>query len=52
MDDRYAQLLANRKRKVTQDDTLPLHVVVVDELAHYLTTSDRKERADVRRSPP
>ena len=45
MDDRYAHLLANRKRKVTQNDTLPLHVVVVDELAHYLTTSDRKERA-------
>lgn len=44
MDDRYAHLLANGKRKVAQDDGLPLHVVVVDELAHYLTTSDRKER--------
>lgn len=44
MDQRYALLLHNRKRKVSQGDGLPLHVVVVDELAHYLTTSDRKER--------
>jgi hypothetical protein len=44
MDNRYAHLLANGKRKVALDDGLPLHVVVVDELAHYLTTSDRKER--------
>jgi S-DNA-T family DNA segregation ATPase FtsK/SpoIIIE len=45
MDNRYAHLLANGKRKVAQNDNLALHVVVVDELAHYLTTSDRKERA-------
>lgn len=44
MDQRYAQLLRAGKRKVAQGDELPLHVVVVDELAHYLTTSDRKER--------
>ena len=44
MDRRYAQLLRCGKRKVAQDDGLPLHVVVIDELAHYLTTSDRKER--------
>lgn len=45
-DRRYAQLLGDRRRKVTQGDGLPLHVVVVDELAHYLTTSDRKERGE------
>ncbi len=47
MDQRYAQLLRGGKRKVAQGDGLPLHVVVIDELAHYLTTSDRKERAEV-----
>ena len=46
MDQRYAQLLRAGKRKVAQGDGLPLHVVVVDELAHYLTTSDRKERTE------
>ncbi|HDH25481.1 MAG TPA: DUF2075 domain-containing protein [Actinobacteria bacterium] len=52
MDQRYVHLLSGGKRKVAQGDGLPLHVVVVDELAHYLTTSDRKERiefADVLR---
>ncbi|HDH25682.1 MAG TPA: AAA family ATPase [Actinobacteria bacterium] len=44
MDRRYAQLLQSGKRKVVQDDRLSLQVVVIDELAHYLTTSDRKER--------
>lgn len=46
MDRRYAQLLHSGKRKVAQDDGLPLHVVVIDELAHYLTTSDRKQRTE------
>lgn len=46
MDRRYAQLLQSGKRKVAQDDGLPLQVVVIDELAHYLTTSDRKERSE------
>lgn len=46
MDDRYGRLLAAGRRKVTQYDGLPLHVVVIDELAHYLTSSDRKERAE------
>ena len=46
MDQRYAHLLSSGKRKVAQGDRLPLHVVVVDELAHYLTTSDRKERTE------
>jgi len=44
MDHRYRRLLAAGRRKVTRDDGLPLHVVVIDELAHYLTTSGRKER--------
>ena len=46
MDQRYAQLLRGGKRKVAQGDGLPLHVVICDELAHYLTTSDRKERTE------
>jgi hypothetical protein len=44
MERRYAQLLHSGKRKVAQDDGLTLNVVVIDELAHYFTTSDRKER--------
>lgn len=46
MDDRYLSLLANRARKVTPDTGMPLHVVVVDELAHYLLAPDRKERTE------
>lgn len=46
MDLRYAQLLAGRKRKVTRSDGLPLHVVVCDELALYLTGADRKGRTE------
>src|SRR5690606_41763932 len=45
MDHRYAQLLGSGRRKVAQGDELALHVVVIDELAHYLTASDRKERS-------
>ncbi|MGI8947938.1 MAG: FtsK/SpoIIIE domain-containing protein [Ornithinimicrobium sp.] len=46
MDDRYLALLANRARKVTPDADLPLHVLVVDELAHYLLAPDRKDRTE------
>lgn len=46
MDERYTALLANRARKVTPESGLGLHVVVVDELAHYLLAPDRKERTD------
>ena len=46
MDGRYAELLASRRRKVSPESGLPLHVVVCDELAHYLTSGDRKERAE------
>lgn len=45
MDERYLALLANRSRKVAPDSGLPLHLVVVDELAHYLLNGERKERA-------
>ncbi len=37
MDARYRELLARGLRKVRRDDGLPLHLVVVDELAFYLT---------------
>ncbi len=46
MDDRYLALLANKARKVTPDTGLPLHVLVIDELAHYLLAPDRKERTE------
>jgi S-DNA-T family DNA segregation ATPase FtsK/SpoIIIE len=46
MDHRYAQLLDAGRRKVAQNEGVALHVVVIDELAHYLTTSDRKERTE------
>lgn len=46
MELRYAELLASRKRKVGPDDGMGLHVVVCDELAHYLTGGDRREREE------
>lgn len=46
MELRYAELLAGRKRKVTPADGMALHVVVCDELAHYLTTPGRREREE------
>lgn len=42
MDDRYTELLDGRQRKVSVGT--PLHLVVVDELAHYLTWPDKKAR--------
>jgi hypothetical protein len=44
MDLRYAQLLAWGRRKVAPDDGLGLHVVVIDELALYLSGGERKTR--------
>jgi hypothetical protein len=41
MDDRYLLLVANRQRKVHQHDGWKLQVVVCDELAFYLNTTDR-----------
>ena len=46
MDLRYAELLACRRRKVTQDMDMPLHVVVCDELALYLAGGERKDRVE------
>jgi hypothetical protein len=41
MDDRYLTLVANRQRKINQADGWKLHVIVCDELAFYLNTTDR-----------
>jgi hypothetical protein len=38
MDARYRELLARGQRKVRRDDGLPLHLVVCDELAFYLSS--------------
>jgi hypothetical protein len=45
MERRYRELLAAGRRKVGPEDGLPLHLVVCDELAFYLTAEDRKQRA-------
>jgi hypothetical protein len=42
LDDRYLTLLANRARKVEHGDGLPLHLVVVEELAYFTNGPDRK----------
>jgi len=47
MDARYRELLARGLRKVRREDGLPLHLVVCDELAFYLTLPDKKQRQDV-----
>jgi FtsK/SpoIIIE family len=44
MDGRYRELLARGLRKVGREDDLPLHLVVCDELAFYLSLPDRRER--------
>jgi hypothetical protein len=41
MDARYLTLVANRQRKIHHADNWTLHVIVCDELAFYLNTSDR-----------
>lgn len=46
MEERYRTLLTARRRKVGREDGLPLHVVVCDELAHYLHAGDRKQRSE------
>ena len=46
MDDRYLALLANGERKVTPNSGLDLRVLVFDELAHYLSCPDRRQRAE------
>jgi hypothetical protein len=47
MDARYERLVAERRRKVGPGDGIPLHVVVVDELALYLRSGDRTKRAEL-----
>jgi hypothetical protein len=47
MDARYRELLARGLRKVRRDDELPVHLVVIDELAFYLTLPDRKQRQEL-----
>jgi hypothetical protein len=42
LDDRYLTLLANRARKVTPDDGLPLHLLGIEELAFYTNGPNRK----------
>jgi hypothetical protein len=46
MEARYAWLLEIGKRKVERGDGPGLAVVVVDELAHYLTNGTKDERAE------
>ncbi len=43
MDHRYEELLEQRVRKIHPLDGHALHVVVCDELAHYLSAGDRKQ---------
>jgi FtsK/SpoIIIE family len=42
LDDRYLHLLANRARKVSEGDGLPLHLVGIEELAYFTNGPDRK----------
>jgi len=42
LDDRLLTLFANRRRKIAHGDGMPLHVVVIDELAFYCNSPDRK----------
>ena len=49
MDERYRELLARGLRKVRREDGLPLHLVVCDELAFYLTRA--REGGHGRSSP-
>src|SRR3954453_5337026 len=41
MEERYRELLARGLRKVRRGDGLPLHLVVCDELAFYLTVPEK-----------
>jgi hypothetical protein len=49
LDSRYVSLLANRQRRVTPEDNIPVRVLVFDELAHYFLASERGERASFER---
>src|SRR5205823_8690615 len=47
MDDRYELLLSRGLRKVEPSADIPLHVVVFDELAFYLTMGDSKAGKEI-----
>ena len=42
LDERLLTLLANRRRKIAPGDGMQLHVVVIDELAFYCNSPERK----------
>jgi hypothetical protein len=46
MEARYRELLARGRRKVQREDGLPLHLVVCDELAFYLTLPEKRHRQE------
>ena len=46
MDARYRDLLVRGLRKIRREEGLPLHLVVVDELAFYLTLPDKAQRQE------
>jgi len=46
MEARYRELLARGLRKVRREAGLPLHLVVCDELAFYLTLPDKRLRQE------
>ncbi|MDA0160662.1 FtsK/SpoIIIE domain-containing protein [Solirubrobacter ginsenosidimutans] len=46
MEERYRELLARGLRKIRREDGLPLHLVVCDELAFYLTLPDKSQRQE------
>ena len=46
MEDRYRELLARGLRKVRREDGLPLHLVVCDELAFYLSLPEKRQRQE------
>ena len=46
MEERYRDLLARGLRKVRREDALPLHLVVCDELAFYVSLPDKNERRE------
>jgi hypothetical protein len=46
MEERYRELLARGLRKIRREDGLPLHLVVCDELAFYLTLPDKDQHKE------
>src|SRR5215218_6880083 len=46
MEARYRELLARGRRKVQREDGLPLHLVVCDELAFYLSLPEKRQRQE------